>query len=313
MSKVDTIKAAMPPKRYAINKPNGVLNAVLTALGTADQTITDQIKAVKDQVFLETSEGRNLDRLGSNYGVPRPSLSVVSDAVYRELIRHIAFQPHNALNICRTVLTDLLGEPGSTSWEMVSGVTAGQITIEIYDATATGTLDQTYFHPSTKNFDVQYIGSGLAATISVDGTGITTDVDGVGDLSLTFAANPTVDDMATAIDGDPDYVVTNIRADATTTASSEIDTLTDIDIKTEPFKLYSLVDGGTLNAYFGDYFVADATIDADDPVNGVSDRTSPDNPIRYIIVAFDTSDETAEEVILTVKAAGIKVVVRTIT
>ena len=131
-------------------------------------------------------------------------------------------------------------------------------------------------------------------------------------MTLTFAANATVDLMAAAIDADPDYTVTNIRADAATTASSVIEALTAIDIKTEPFKLYTLVVGGTSFAYFGDYFVVDATVDGDDPTGGVSDRTSTANPIHYIIVAFDTGDETAEEIVLTVKAAGIRVTVRTL-
>jgi hypothetical protein len=144
--KVGAVKAAMP-KIYNVNKPGGLLNALLSALGIADQTIADNTLLGKANVFLETAVGSYLDVIGSNYGVARPS-SAVSDATYRNLIRDIAWQPHSIIKIFRTVLTDFLGPSDGSNWDVFQIVPA-QVIIQIRTLVQPRTLvDATYLHNS---------------------------------------------------------------------------------------------------------------------------------------------------------------------
>lgn len=144
MSKVDSIKAAMP-KRYAVTKPNGLLNALLSALGLQDDGIDSQILNAKQMVFVATALGKYLDRLGNNYNVSRPSVNV-SDDIFRELIRDIAWKKHNIINIIRAVLEDFFGPSDGSNWDVFQ-IRPGEIIIQVHPTFAPRTLeDATYFH-----------------------------------------------------------------------------------------------------------------------------------------------------------------------
>lgn len=146
-SKVAAVKSAMP-KRYNVTKPNGALNAVLTALGIEDGRVITEIEHTKQSVFLATALGAYLDKIGGNYAVIRPSVSVLDD-IYRKLIRDIAWQKHNIIRIIRTVLGDFLGPSNGVNWDVFQ-IRAGEIVVQIRIlATLDRTLEEaTYLHDS---------------------------------------------------------------------------------------------------------------------------------------------------------------------
>lgn len=387
--KIAAIKDAMP-NLYPINKPNGSLNAVLSAFGTLDNSIGNEIVNIKKNVFLETAEGVFLDRLGNNYGVVRPR--GLPDSNFRDIIRHVAFQPKSIINIIRQVLEDIFGPSDGVNWDVFHGVVPGEIIVVLRNVSLPRQLtDATYVHPATKNFDIEYTGTEPRASVIVttdrlitqfqlgtlDGGGSpilagagslltnndlsslpasgtlildrgTTDEETIAyssrttdtftlvgttsndhadgspwgdiDLNLGFTANPFVDDLATAVNAAADYVATNIRVDAATTASTEIGQVFDVGIKGEPFKLYTLIEGGppTSGKYFGDYIrpnSADRGFDADgtNPSGADSaDGTDPDNPIYYIVIVAGEDLTAPQQLLLFVKAAGIQVRIETL-
>ena len=222
MSKIESTKLSIP-KKYPVNKPNGLLNAVLTAFGTEFDVLADsgQIELVKDMVFLETAESFFLDRLGNNYGIKRPR-SGLPDANFRDIIRHIAFQPKSVLKIIVDVLGDLFGPTDGENWDVFS-VVPGEIIVVLRDvSTPRELVDATYIHGNTLNFEIQYTGAATDVTVSIEpeppGTTTThlttvlrTKIAGVDDLVLDFVTFPTVDVLAAAVNAAADYTATHIR------------------------------------------------------------------------------------------------------
>ncbi len=83
---------------------NTVVRGLLKSWGLSDDQIEVQLKNTKDQLFVETAEGRNLDRLGSNVGVDRaPELGLDSND-FRKLIPVLSFYPKQV----RKTIIDLL-------------------------------------------------------------------------------------------------------------------------------------------------------------------------------------------------------------
>lgn len=185
--KVAAVKDAMP-KLYPVNKPNGLLNGVLSAFGTDDNSISDEIVNIKKQVFLETAEGVFLDRLGNNYGITRPR--GLLDTNFRDIIRHVAFQPKSIINIIRQVLEDLFGPSDGTNWEVFNAIVPGEILIVLRDVSLPRDLvDATYLHGTVTNFDLEYIGSAVPlATVNVGATALTTVLQFRGVIDGAIAA-----------------------------------------------------------------------------------------------------------------------------
>lgn len=128
-SKVSAIRGSFP-KFYATNKPDGLLNAILTAIGLSDEEIATEIANARKSVFLETAEGKYLDAIGGNYGVTRPSIAT-TDPIFRKLIRGIAWQKHSILKIFRAILEAFLGPSNNgTIWEVFQ-INKAEVIIEI--------------------------------------------------------------------------------------------------------------------------------------------------------------------------------------
>lgn len=84
---VSTIPAVFRPAH------NRVISALITALANADDEIQTQIANAKDQLFVRTATGQDLDRLGSSLGVSRPAGLGMSDADYQALIPNLSLKP----------------------------------------------------------------------------------------------------------------------------------------------------------------------------------------------------------------------------
>lgn len=207
--KTEKLKFSMP-KKYPVDKVLGLLNAVFSAFGEQDETLAgdrdSQFNFAKDMIFLETSEGFYLDRLGNNYGVVRPNVGIPDDT-FRNLIRHIAFQPHNVLKIIRDVLTDLFGPSNGQNWDVYS-IIPGEIIVALRDVSTPRTLlSATYLHTdATVDAASSYIGDYLRADSSEPGSpgsADTTDPDNPIYYIVILAA----DDLAT-----PESLVLEVKA-----------------------------------------------------------------------------------------------------
>lgn len=72
---------------------NRVMKALILALATADDEITTQIGNAKDQLFVRTATGQDLDRLANSLGVSRPQSIGLSDTKFQELIPNLSLKP----------------------------------------------------------------------------------------------------------------------------------------------------------------------------------------------------------------------------
>lgn len=84
---IDTIPKSLRPEA------NRVLLALITALAASDDEIQAQIGNAKDQLFVRTATGQNLDKLASGRGVSRPSGLGLTDAEFQELIPNLSLKP----------------------------------------------------------------------------------------------------------------------------------------------------------------------------------------------------------------------------
>lgn len=72
---------------------NPVIAALLQALAQSDDEITTQIGNAKDQLFVRTATGQDLDRLANSLGVSRPASLGLTDPEYQELIPNLSLKP----------------------------------------------------------------------------------------------------------------------------------------------------------------------------------------------------------------------------
>ena len=92
---------------------NLMIRGLLKAWGLSDDQIEIQIKNTKDQLFVATAEGRYLDFLGNNVGVPRDGDLGVSDEDFRKLIPVLSFYPKQVRKTIIALL-DVFWGPGFT-------------------------------------------------------------------------------------------------------------------------------------------------------------------------------------------------------
>lgn len=81
-------------------------------------SIPSSLRFLKDALLLDTAEGRDLTRLGQNYGVPRPTFSSVSDDLFREVVSILAYQPKQVIKIMHDLLEVFLGSAGWAMYEI---------------------------------------------------------------------------------------------------------------------------------------------------------------------------------------------------
>lgn len=84
---LDTIPRVFNPEY------NTVLNALIVALSESDDEIAQQISNAKDQIFIRTATGRNLDRAANSLGVSRPPTLGLQDLDFQELIPNLSLKP----------------------------------------------------------------------------------------------------------------------------------------------------------------------------------------------------------------------------
>jgi hypothetical protein len=79
----------------SIYKPdsNPVINALLTAIATSDDDVQNSIFLAKDQLFVRTATGNNLNILGKSLGVQRPPTLGLQDNEYQNLIPNLSLKP----------------------------------------------------------------------------------------------------------------------------------------------------------------------------------------------------------------------------
>lgn len=89
---------------------NTMIRGLLKAWAVGDDEVDVQISNTKDQIFVKTAEGRYLDFLGNNVGVPRdPSLGM-SDDDFRKLIPVLSFFPKQVRKTIIALLDVFWGE-----------------------------------------------------------------------------------------------------------------------------------------------------------------------------------------------------------
>lgn len=88
--KLDRLVRSIPK----VFKPasNPVINALLQGIALSDDTISTQIANTKDQLFVRTASGTNLDNLANSLGVSRPTLLGLTDEQFQELIPNLSLK-----------------------------------------------------------------------------------------------------------------------------------------------------------------------------------------------------------------------------
>lgn len=72
---------------------NRLINGLVQAWAEQDEIIIQQLEETKQQLFVETAEGKFLNWLGNSVGVPRPLYVALQDIFYRDLIEKMSFAP----------------------------------------------------------------------------------------------------------------------------------------------------------------------------------------------------------------------------
>ncbi len=80
------------PKVYKPGE-NPVITAFLNAFAGSSAEVCTQIQNTKDQLFVRTAEGQNLDRLANSLGVSRPGELGLDDPTFQELIPNLSLKP----------------------------------------------------------------------------------------------------------------------------------------------------------------------------------------------------------------------------
>lgn len=89
---------------------NTMIRGLLKAWSVGDDEIEIQIRNTKDQIFVQTGEGRYLESLGNNVGVPKePSLGLTDDD-FRKLIPILSFYPKQVRKTIIALLDVFWGE-----------------------------------------------------------------------------------------------------------------------------------------------------------------------------------------------------------
>jgi len=81
------------PSSFYRKKSDSMIEKILTVIAAEDEKIANDIKAARAQRILMTSEGKYLSNWGARYKINRPRGFKTTEAVYREIVRLIAFYP----------------------------------------------------------------------------------------------------------------------------------------------------------------------------------------------------------------------------
>lgn len=84
---IDTIPKIYQPQY------NRVMSALILAIAESDDEIARQISNAKDQIFIRTATGQNLDKASNSLGVSRPATLGLTDEEYQELVPNLSLKP----------------------------------------------------------------------------------------------------------------------------------------------------------------------------------------------------------------------------
>lgn len=139
------------------------------------------LKQVKDSIMLDTATGRDLTRLGQNYGVPRPRYNSASDDLFRTLIGILAWKPKMILSLIYELLETFFGT--TAGWKVFE-IRPNEIIIEMHNDLYAGTLrSATYLQqdPTPPSTTV------ITADVSAGGSSVDiTDRTGFADPAVTL-------------------------------------------------------------------------------------------------------------------------------
>ena len=74
---------------------NRVMLALLLAIAESDDKVEAAIAEAKNQLFVRTATGRNLDRIAASLGVARPATLGLTDTEFQNLIPNLSLKPKN--------------------------------------------------------------------------------------------------------------------------------------------------------------------------------------------------------------------------
>jgi hypothetical protein len=72
---------------------NRVISALLNAIALSDDNVSAAIGAAKDQLFIPTASGTDLDRAANSLGVQRPATLGLNDTDFQNLIPNLSLKP----------------------------------------------------------------------------------------------------------------------------------------------------------------------------------------------------------------------------
>lgn len=118
MNKFKRLTSTLPA--YYKAEVQTYLGGLLHAWGVSDDQVTAQIVQAKNQLFIQTAEGRYLDRDASNYGVERSAQLGVDDSDFRKLTPILSTYPKQVRSTLVS-LFDVFWGPGFTRANVNSG------------------------------------------------------------------------------------------------------------------------------------------------------------------------------------------------
>lgn len=113
-SKIDRLHDLMP--RVFNSKNNANWNALLSAIGQADQDTADLIAEVRKQFFVKSASRPYLDRLGANVKVARPRLVGMDDTSFRDYIPVLSYKPKQVKLIIDQLLDIFFFKESTTAY-----------------------------------------------------------------------------------------------------------------------------------------------------------------------------------------------------
>lgn len=213
-------------------------------MGSTDATAS-MIQLVRQAMLVNSSTGAQLDGVGNNHGVPRPE-NTTGDAVYREVIKALAWLPKSIDLSYYSLLTAVLGSQEQVRqafgrpWKVYQ-VNANEVIIELPSALIAGTLEiSSYLHGA----------AGFAHVPAGPSNTFTTDFD------LSLASAVTIVGLNIHIETAPgtwtDYTVNSYSFSAGV-ATVQVSAAT---LPAGGGTFYLEVPGNLVASYRGDYLAA---------------------------------------------------------
>lgn len=120
MAKDSFTRMAKSLPSYYKAEVNTMIRGLLKAWAVGDDEISIQLDNTKEQLFVKTAQGQNLDKLASNVGVNRAPELGIDDPDFQELIPVLSFYPKQVRKTIIALL-DVFWGPGFTRPNLSSG------------------------------------------------------------------------------------------------------------------------------------------------------------------------------------------------